>query len=53
MVNSVEGYLSFFLELIEPKAALFAQGCWGALYKYLNRIEYFHLEKVSWSTALK
>jgi len=28
------------LELIEPKAPLFAHGCWGALYKYLNIIRY-------------
>ena len=26
--------------LIEPKAPLFACGCWGALYKYLNTIQY-------------
>ena len=30
----------FFLELIEPKGPLFAYGCWGALYKYLNTIKY-------------
>ena len=28
------------MELIEPKAPLFAYGCWGALYKYLNTIQY-------------
>jgi len=27
------------LELIEPKALLFAHGCCGALYKYLNTIQ--------------
>jgi len=32
--------LSLFLELIEPEAPLFAYGCWGALYKYLNTIQY-------------
>jgi len=26
--------------LIEPKAPLFAYGCWGALYKYFNTIQY-------------
>src|SRR6218665_3516320 len=30
----------FYLEQIEPKAPLFAFGCVGALYKYLNTIRY-------------
>ena len=28
------------MELIEPKAPLLVHGCWGALYKYLNTIQY-------------
>ena len=32
--------MSLFLELIEPKAPLFAHGCGGALYRYLNTVLY-------------
>jgi len=32
--------LSLFLELIEPKAPLFAHGCWEALYKYSNTVQF-------------
>ena len=43
-----------FLELIEPKVPLFAYGCWGVLYKYLNTIQYntdFHHCKFSFIAA--
>jgi len=38
---------SLFLELIEPKAPLFAHGCQGVLYKYLNTIQYIRSDEHS------
>jgi len=44
----------FFLELIESKALLLVHGCWGALYKYLNTIQYrpFWDKRTGWMRPL-
>ena len=55
--------MSLFLELIEPKAPLFAYDYWGALYKYLNTMQkntmgvnivtYKYLDLLQWQSNMK